>query len=68
VTWQEVSALAITVGFACFLWVRGVSLDQAVLTAAATVVSVKLLVSPPRAVFEGVRLLREIARHLRPGR
>jgi hypothetical protein len=68
ISWTEVAAQSLTVLFAAFLIVRGVPLERAVLTAAATVIGIKVLVSPPQGVTEGVRLLREITQQLRSGR
>ncbi|HEX5404415.1 MAG TPA: hypothetical protein VFX16_19170 [Pseudonocardiaceae bacterium] len=67
-TWMDVVAQGQTVLFASFLVIRGISLDQAVLTAVATVAGIKILINPPHAVGQSLRLMREIARQLRSDR
>lgn len=63
-TWQESLILIAALVFAGFLWVRGVDLRTALVTAVSAVGVLVLVLVTPRGIVEIIRLLRDLVRHL----
>ncbi len=66
VTWPDVAVLVVVIGFDIFLMSRGLSIEDATITAITTAAAVLSLLLLPRRLAEAVKLLRAIARSVTP--
>jgi hypothetical protein len=62
VTWPDVAVLVVVIGFDVFLMSRGLSVQDATITAVSTVAAVLTMLLLPQRFAEAVRLLRAISR------
>lgn len=62
VTWPDVAVLVVVIGFDVFLMSRGLSVQDATVTAVSTAAAVLTMLLLPQRLAEGVRLLRAISR------